>query len=92
MSQCVQDEGNDSPHLGLWTEWCVSPLSGMTLPRLCPDTCLPRSPHTVQTEVQALPYDTTKVYRWEREQQHRHQEQWSSQLSFPIKDLYCCSF
>ncbi|XP_073341515.1 regulator of G-protein signaling 22 [Pagrus major] len=48
-SQCVQEDSNDSPHFGLWTEWCVS--DSLTLPRLCPDTCLPRSPHTVQTEL-----------------------------------------
>ncbi|XP_036929578.1 regulator of G-protein signaling 22 isoform X2 [Acanthopagrus latus] len=57
-SRCVQEDGNDSHHLGLWTEWCVGSLSGIqplyysvTLPRLCPDTGRPRSPHTIQTEL-----------------------------------------
>ncbi|XP_044063073.1 regulator of G-protein signaling 22 isoform X2 [Siniperca chuatsi] len=57
-SQCVQEDRDDSPPLGLWTEWCVSPLLGvqphhgsMTLPSLRPDTCLPQSPHTVHTQL-----------------------------------------
>uniref|UniRef100_A0A8C9XSI4 RGS domain-containing protein n=1 Tax=Sander lucioperca TaxID=283035 RepID=A0A8C9XSI4_SANLU len=76
-SQCVQEDRDDSPHLELWTEWCVSPLSdiqshhgSMSLPPLRPDTCLPQSPHAVHTQVGALGYDTTRciqVLRWGRE-------------------------
>ncbi|XP_032373963.1 regulator of G-protein signaling 22 [Etheostoma spectabile] len=57
-SQCVQEERDDSPHLELWTEWCVSPLSdiqshhgSMSLPPLRPDTCLAQSPHAVHTQL-----------------------------------------
>ncbi|KAI3361488.1 hypothetical protein L3Q82_013638, partial [Scortum barcoo] len=57
-SQCVQEDCDDSPHLGLSTDWCVRPLSGIqthhgsvTLPPLRPHTCLPESPHTVHTEL-----------------------------------------
>ncbi|XP_039661570.1 regulator of G-protein signaling 22 isoform X2 [Perca fluviatilis] len=57
-SQCVQEDRDDSPHLELWTEWCVSPLSdiqsyhgSMSLSPLRPDTCLPQSPHAVHTQL-----------------------------------------
>ncbi|XP_051261160.1 regulator of G-protein signaling 22 isoform X2 [Dicentrarchus labrax] len=54
-SQSVQEDRDDSPHLGQWTKWCDSPLSGihgsMTLPPLCPDSCLPKTPHTVHTQL-----------------------------------------
>ncbi|TDH12261.1 hypothetical protein EPR50_G00070430 [Perca flavescens] len=57
-SQCVQEDPDDSPHLELWTEWCVSPLSdiqshhgSMSLSPLRPDTCLPQSPHAVHTQL-----------------------------------------
>uniref|UniRef100_UPI003AACCCBA regulator of G-protein signaling 22 n=1 Tax=Centroberyx gerrardi TaxID=166262 RepID=UPI003AACCCBA len=53
-SQCVQEDSDESPHLGLWTERHLRPPSGVdphhgyiTLPPLWPDTCLPASPHTL---------------------------------------------
>ncbi|KAM7382430.1 hypothetical protein PAMP_002158 [Pampus punctatissimus] len=56
-SQCVQADRDDPPSVGLWTEWCVSPPShvqphcgSVTLPPLCSDTRLPRSPHTAHTQ------------------------------------------
>ncbi|XP_070690893.1 regulator of G-protein signaling 22 [Pempheris klunzingeri] len=55
-SRCVQADHNDSPHLRLRTEWCVSPLSviqphqgSLIPPPHRPDTCL--LPHTDHTQL-----------------------------------------
>ncbi|XP_062278372.1 regulator of G-protein signaling 22 [Scomber scombrus] len=57
-SQRVQADGDDSPHMGLWMEWCVSPPShirprcgSLTLPPLCPDIHLPRSLHSANSQL-----------------------------------------
>ncbi|KAM9352872.1 regulator of G-protein signaling 22 [Symphorus nematophorus] len=53
-SQCVQEDQDDSPYLGLWTDRCVSPLSGIQPHHgsiIRPDTCLPQSPHSVHTKL-----------------------------------------
>ncbi|XP_071372774.1 regulator of G-protein signaling 22 [Centroberyx affinis] len=57
-SQFVQEDSDESPHLGLWTKRHLRPPSGLDphpgciiLPPLWPDTCLPTSPHTVYTQL-----------------------------------------
>ncbi|XP_042278669.1 regulator of G-protein signaling 22 [Thunnus maccoyii] len=57
-SQYIQADRDDSPHMGQWTECCVSPPShiqphcgSMTLPPLCSDIWLPRSPRTASTQL-----------------------------------------